>query len=451
LKKTRLGKIAEWARGEAGGNFSDTEVDTVLSDSREMRPGCAFIALPGKNFDGHNYIDKAVEAGAAAVICEHRQPGGVPFVKVEDTVRAFCDIAAGYRDQFDIPVVGVTGSSGKTTTKEMIASVLEVKYKTLKSEQSFNNYIGLSKTLLELDETYDIAVVEMGMNNPGEISRLSRMAKPAAAVINNIGMSHIGNLGSQENIFKAKLEITDGLKPDGALFLNGDDKWLRGIKRDNIRSYGFDGGNDIVARGVKEFDGGSECLIRYNGRDTKIVINIPGAHNVYNAMAAFAVGLHYNLTAEEIALGISRARSVGMRMSTREVNGIKFLLDCYNANPDSMAAAFDVLNKSGGRRKIAVLGDMLELGDFSRDMHYKTGAALKADLAVCIGDNARYIAEGTPSPSRCFDDNGGAAEFLKGELRTGDAVLIKGSRGMKLEEVFECIIENGEWRMENAE
>ena len=438
MTEVRLKDIAAWCGGTLSGN-GDVSISHVTRDSREICDNSVYIALRGERFDGNDFLADAFDKGAAAAVGEVLFETEKPYIRVKDTRQALLDIAEGYRSLFKIPSVAVTGSVGKTTTKEMISSVLEQKYKCLKSEGNFNNEIGMPLTALRLDSNHEIAVFEMGMNHFGEISRMTKVAKPDMAVISNIGMSHIGNLGSQENILKAKLEITEGLKENGVLAVNGDDKLLGRLE--NCIKFGFGENCEIKAWNMREDNDGCNFDTEINGKVYSVRVNIPGRHNVYNALAAIAVGENFGVEPEFIIRGIEKAGSVGNRMKISETGGIKLISDCYNASPDSMCAALEVLKREDGR-KIAVLADMLEMGKFSQDAHREVGKQTKGvSFVIAIGKAAKFIAE--TAEEFCgvyhFENNEAAKGFLADFLRPGDSVLVKGSNGMKLSEICDFI------------
>lgn len=451
MEKMSLAEIIQAVDGSFGFPV-DTMVSAISTDTRKIIENSVFIALKGERFDGHDFAVKAMELGAAAVITE-RPVQGARCIIVDSTAKALLDLANHYRRKFDIPVIGVTGSVGKTTTKDMIACVASRKYKTLKTQGNLNNEIGLPQTLFGLDSEYQAAVIEMGMSHFGEISRLSMCACPTCAVITNIGVSHIENLGTQENILKAKLEILDGADYDAPLILSKDDKLLAGVE--------IHGGRRVVYFSIKkkdcevyasdiETDESSVAFtVNYPGGKIDAVINCLGEHNVKNALAAFCVGLELGIEPEEIVKGIGDFRPDGLRQNTAVKNGVRFIVDCYNAAPDSMKASLSVLSqvKTEGKR-YAVLADMLELGKNTKQYHKTVGkyvAASKADMLLCYGENSRYYIEGAVQSGfpeeNClhFDDRQEIAKYLKGVLKEGDTVLLKGSRGMKLEEVLNAL------------
>ncbi|MBR1384551.1 MAG: UDP-N-acetylmuramoyl-tripeptide--D-alanyl-D-alanine ligase [Ruminococcus sp.] len=451
MEKMSLAEIVSAVDGSFG-YPADALVESVSTDTRKIKENSVFIALSGANFDGHDFAAKAMELGALAVITE-RYVEGAKCIIVDSTGKALSDLAHYYRCKFDIPLVGITGSVGKTTTKDMIACVLARKYKTLKTSGNHNNEIGMPQTLLELDSSYEAAVIEMGMNHSGEMSRLSMCSAPNLCVITNIGVSHIENLGSQENILKAKLEILDGASPDAPLILCRDDKMLASVEIRGSREVMYYSvkkkDSDVYASDIAVKDGAVSFDIKFRGNTYPAKINLLGEHNVKNALAAFCVGVKLGIEPEECIKGIADFKPEGLRQNIGVRNGITLVIDCYNAAPDSMRAALSVLSQievpEGGKR-ICVLADMLELGKNSKTYHRQVGEYVpssKADLLLCFGENSRSYIDGAVkkgmSADKCFhfDSREELADFLLSAVNKGDAVLFKGSRGMKLEEVVE--------------
>lgn len=423
----------------------------VSTDTRTIQPGGLFLALHGERFDGNEYLEKAFEKGAVAAVAE-RALAGCPVVVVDDTGRALRDLAARYRRLFSLPVVGVTGSVGKTSTKEMIHAVLSQKYRTHKNEGNLNNLIGMPTSVFGLERTHEAAVFEMGMSAFGEIAELARVASPDIAVITNIGVSHIEKLGTRENILKAKLEILEGLRPGGSLVLNADNDLLAAVRPGEARLATFGVENQGADYTASEIESGAEetrFTLRYPGGSARAVLPVAGRHNVYNALAAFACGRLLGLSPAQALAGLAAYAPTGYRQKIERVAGVTFVEDCYNASPDSMRAAFDVLNaQRPAGRKIAVLGDMLELGDTARAAHLAVGRAAAGagvDVLLCLGENARYYAQGFEeaggAQSACYAQKSALTDALCALLREGDAVLFKGSRGMRLEEVIQSASE----------
>ncbi|MGN0538549.1 MAG: UDP-N-acetylmuramoyl-tripeptide--D-alanyl-D-alanine ligase [Candidatus Fimenecus sp.] len=427
---------------------SEKTVSRISIDSRDTDENTLFFAIKGERFDGHDFVKDVAEKGVAAVVCHKKTECDAPVIYVEDTKKAFLDLASCYRCSMKkLTVVGLTGSVGKTTTKEMIACVLGAKSKTLKTEGNLNNEIGVPKTLYRLDNSYDFAVVEMGMDNKGQITELSKCAKPDCAVITNIGVSHIENLGSREGILHAKLEILDGMKKGSPLFLNGDNDMLSTVKNDDFKiiTFGIENKNcDVIAENIRENGLSTEFTAVKGDLRRKITIPTVGIHNVYDALAAFAVGVEYKIQPEIIAKGLSEYTPSGMRQRINQVNGITVIEDCYNASPDSQKAGLNSLCKIAKGRKIAVLGDMLELGSYAETAHRAVGeyaAECKLDALYTYGEQSRFTAESAEKAGLkkvyAFDTKQELIDALKKELKSGDTVSFKASRGMKLEEVFE--------------
>ena len=373
------------------------------------------------------------------------------IVKVEDTLKAFGDIAKYYKQKYNVPTVSVTGSVGKTTTKDMLASVLSQKYNTLKTMGNFNNEIGLPITIFGLEKEHEAAVLEMGMNHFGEIEHLADIGRPDVAVITNIGQSHIENLGSREGIFKAKMEMTKLFTKDNTLIVNGDDDYLsktKGMGEYKVVYYGITNPeNDVYAKDIENNGlNGIKFTAVVDDGEYPIEVNVPGKHNVYNALAAICVGREFDVPMDKIAEGIRSFELTKMRLAVEEYNGITIINDCYNASPDSIRAALGVLADTDKNRKVAILGDVLEMGDFAKDAHYNLGKAVKengVDLLITAGENMKYLAQGAKDNGVenivSFDKTLEVCNYVKDEIKSGDAVLIKASRGMHFEEVYNTI------------
>lgn len=446
--------VAQVAQAVGGSYNKDAAITSVCIDTREVQPGSLFVAIQGERFDGHDFIPKAFELGAAAVLSHRAVETEQPVVFVKDTRLAYRQLAAWYRQQFPLFMAAVTGSVGKTSTKDMIYAVLSSQWKTLKTEGNLNNEIGLPKTLLRLDKTYQAAVIEMGMSDFGEISILSETASANVGVITNIGVSHIETLGSREGILQAKLEILDGLNPSGALVLNADDDLLQTVRLDDrpVVRYGLQNPDaDICAVDIERRDYSMAFAICYNGNRYPAQVPAIGEHHVSNALAAFAVGVLAGMKPEQAANAVANYEPSGMRQRIREVAGRVVIEDCYNASPDSMQAALGVLSAvpCTGKR-VAVLGDMFELGEYSAEAHRKVGkvaAEYNIPLVVCCGKEARQIQQaakenGVPE-AVWVETKEQAAEYLENRVLPGDAVLFKASRGMKLEELTQMLY--GRW------
>ncbi|MDE6730433.1 MAG: UDP-N-acetylmuramoyl-tripeptide--D-alanyl-D-alanine ligase [Oscillospiraceae bacterium] len=428
----------------------DAKIIQISTDTRTLTDGSLFLALRGKNFDGHDFVRQAIASGAVAAVTD-TQIDDLPCLVVPDTGKALLAIANLYRRKFEIPVVAVTGSVGKTTTKELIACVLAEKFNTLKTHANLNNEIGMPKTILGLTKSNEAAVLEMGMNHFGEISNMSRSAQPTIAVITNIGFSHVENLGSQEGIKKAKSEILDGMQPDAPLITNADDALLCTLRTELDRpvylfSTQSNPAADVLAEDIKEENGVTTFTICHENKKLLAVLPAIGEHNVKNALAAYLVGILTGMEEQEILCGLAKYQPTGMRQNIMEKNGQTIIADCYNASPDSMKASLGVLGNypcENGRR-IAVLGDMLELGEMSPELHAKVGEMVQQsgiDMLFCYGTASRHIAEhaGDSVEIFCTEDPEILTEQLRKTLRDGDVILFKASHGMHLENMIETL------------
>lgn len=449
MKSISLQTVAEWVGGRLCGE--NKEINNVSIDSRTVDASTLFIAIKGDRFDAHDFVKDVEKSGAAAVMCHREVDCGLPVIYVDDTKKAFVELAKNYRKSFDgLKVIGLTGSVGKTTTKEMTYEVVSRKYRAIKTEGNLNNDIGLPKTLLRLENDTQAAVIEMGMSAFGEISLLTKTCLPDIGIITNIGVSHIEHLGSRDGILKAKLEILDGMKKGSPLILNGDNDKLSTVKNDDYKLifFGIENENaDVRAFDIKENGSNTEFFVKAYSKIQKVTIPTVGIHNVYDALAAYTVGLLLELPTEEIAKALENYTPSGMRQRLKEVNGVKIIEDCYNASPDSQRAALNVLSDMNAGRKIAVLGDMLELGDYSETAHREVGkyaAEKKIDVLYAFGEQSKYIAqEAKKGVERVlwFDDKAQLAKTLVQDVKSGDCVLFKASRGMKLEEIIEKLYE----------
>ena len=438
-------------KGLAPEGFADSQpIGLVTTDSREVCPGCIFVAFPGERFDGHDFAAKALEEGTAYVVLNHPVEG-VPAERAvisPDSYHAMMVMGANYRSQFHPKVVGVTGSVGKTTTKQMTYAAIAGFGNTIKTEGNQNNELGLPRTMFRIGKETQYAVVEMGMSHAGEIERLSKCARPDVGIITCIGVSHIGNLGSQENICKAKLEICAGLPEGAPLVLNGDDPFLRkAVLPDHVRPVWFSLGDenaDVCALSIQQDEKGMSFVLEDHEEGT-FLVKIPamGRHNVANALAAYCAATRLGLNARRVIAGLADFEQTGMRQKVVHVRGVDVIEDCYNANPDSMKAALAMFREYPCKRRFALLGDMLELGDISRAAHEEVGRQAvenKVDYLVTYGEQAKRIAVVAAAkglPTLHADTYAQAAEALLNKMQPGDALLVKASRGMALEKVLE--------------
>lgn len=443
-------------KGRILGDFDnlDLEISRVETDSRTIHEGSLFVPLIGEQFDGHAYITSALEGGAAACFTQRDRESYLPgkcYIRVDHTQRALRDLAVWYKKKFDIPVVAVTGSVGKTTTKDMVAAVLGEHYKVLKTEGNLNTDIGTCRTLFRLDKSYQIAVLEMGMNHPGEIEVMSAIAQPDVCLITNIGDSHIEHLGSRENILKAKCEIFSHAKPGCLAVLNGDDPLLRTLEGKlpgSILWCGGAPGLDYTADHLVS-DGTSNVCCEVKTPHTSCRVEIPalGSHMIYPTLMAAAVAEHFGVTAEEFRRGVLHFAPTKMRMNIiQRGEDITILNDTYNANPQSMRAAVEVLSKTHSGRKIAVLGDMFELGTLAPALHAGIGTYLgKAgiDCLVAVGELAKNIYDAAreamvPEVHYCATKEE-ALPVLAQVVKPHATILVKASRGMAFEDLTEYL------------
>lgn len=469
-----IGEIARACKGKlvmqpsGGAVTEETKVDSVVLDSRKVTAGGVFIANVGERRDGHEFIAGVFARGAVLVITE-KTPEQVEaewdvsadawgsYVLVEDSLGALKEIGAYYRSKLDIPVIGITGSVGKTSTKEFIAGVLSEKYNVLKTDGNYNNELGVPLTLLRIREEHEAAVIEMGISDFGEMHRLSRMARPDICVITNIGQCHLENLKSREGILKAKTEIFDFMAEDGEVCLNGEDDMLRTVTEVHGKKPHFFGlggadceevyAHDIVSKGLW----GSSAVMHIPGEEQAVEVSLPGRHMVINAAAAACVAVLLGLDGEQIRKGIGRVRPVGGRTNLLRMENYTVIDDCYNANPVSMCTAIDLLALADTYR-VAILGDMFELGDNSDTLHAQVGtyaASSGINHILCVGENSRHMYEAAVKAAQADQKVSyySAREDLLKSLREqrdeilpdGCTVLVKASHGMKFEEVTEFL------------
>jgi len=443
-----------WAGGVPG------PVAGVSTDTRSIPSGSAFVALRGERFDGHDFLAEAARSGAAcAVVLRERAgavPAGLPALLVDDTLRALGAIARHHRLRFALPVVGVTGSNGKTTTREMIAAILATRGPVLKTEGNLNNEVGVPLTLLRLDASHAAAVIEMGMNRRGEIGRLTALAEPRVGVVTNAYPAHLEGLGTVDGVADAKGELYKGLPADGIVVANADDpRMLHRARKSGRRVLTFSGGQDreadvVVLDVLSEDPDGMRFLLGIGTKELEVTLPLVGAHNAVNAAAAAAAALALGCTDREIVRGLAAVRTVGRRLRIERLpSGVLLVDDCYNANPASMKAALATLRKLAGTgRAVAALGDMLELGAAEADLHRELGAdAARTGLAALatFGPRSRLaheaaLAAGVPAADAFHtEDPQALAAFVRERLRPGDVLLVKGSRGMKLERLVEAL------------
>lgn len=445
MRAMSLREIATACGGHYCGDTSrlEEQVTGVTIDSRKAESGCLFIPIKGVRADGHTFIPQVMEKGALCTLTEHPlEDVSYSYIVVESCEQALKDLAEHYRKALDIKVVGITGSVGKTSTKEMIASVLSQKYNVLKTAGNFNNEIGLPLTIFNIREEHEIAVLEMGISDFGEMSRLAKMARPDICVITNIGLCHLENLGDRDGILKAKTEMFAYKQPDAKIVLNGDDDKLITVK--DWEGYqplyfGLSTEQDAYAEDIHSLSlKGTSCTLHLGDEAISVIIPIPGHHMVYNALAGALVGRELGLTAEEIKAGIESLVPVSGRNNLIETESLLIIDDCYNANPVSTKASLDVL-ATADSRKVAILGDMFELGENEKQLHYEVGvhaAEKKIDLVICIGALSAETARGVGKAIH-FATKGDFFAQAEKLLKKGDTVLVKASHGMEFPEIVE--------------
>ncbi|MEA4989071.1 MAG: UDP-N-acetylmuramoyl-tripeptide--D-alanyl-D-alanine ligase [Anaerovorax sp.] len=473
MKKITVLEIQNATKGVLICGKQDTMIEGIAIDSREVASQDAFFAIVGEEQDGHIYARKAAEKGCRAIVVHNKQiadeikeiRSDIAILLVKDTTRALQDLAEWYLSLFPIKKIGVTGSTGKTTTKEMLYAVISQKYKTLRNLGNFNNHIGLPLTIFHLNDDIEVGIFEMGMSEFGEIHRLADIVRPDYAVITNVGTSHIEYLKTRENILKAKMEITDFFQKEDQLFVNEDNDMLSKEvllqciqeKKKEDDSYCEDF-QIITAGESKEEDfqlsnrkdlgeNGIEFTITNDSMTQDFFLPLLGNHNGLNAMLAVAVGMSLGISLKEAAQGLANIESTNRRLNIEEINGIKLIDDTYNASPDSMKAAIDVLMSISGTRKIAILADILEMGDVAEEYHYQVGeyaSHKEVDVVISVGKNAKFIAEGAKAASKnttviYHEEKETLINKLKEFLKPGDVVLVKGSNGMRMTEIVKKV------------
>ena len=440
------GKVCGLAYGE--------KFTGICTDTRKIKPGDLFIPLVGEKFDGHDFVEQAVENGAMGIIVSRSDviaPANIMVIVVTDTLSALQDLARFHRQRFSIPIVAITGSNGKTTTKDMTAVILASRLNVLKTEANYNNEIGLSLTLLQLTAQHEVAVVEMGMRGKGQIRQLANIALPTVAVITNVGETHIELLGSIKEIAAAKAELLQLIPNNGLIILNADDHYVREMTKQvhsRLTWFGLEQG-DKKADNIQTSPQGMHFTCYSDRESFSVYIPTVGKHNVYNALAAISVGLEVGLSFDDIRSGLSKFNASPMRLQIETMGDYIVINDAYNASPISMLAAIDTLVEVAKNRKVAVLGDMLELGHIKVEAHRQIGEKLAkchVDIVVTVGELARHIAEaahehGIDNAIAC-DSHDAASETLKKIIKPGDTILIKGSRGMKMENMVKIFSEN---------
>ena len=460
MKNILVKDIIKLTNGKLLYGEENTVCNDFCKDTREIKKGEVYIGIKGERFNGGLFYKDALKNGAIGCIVQEVEieenimvnyPNKFIII-VEDVVKALQQIASYKRSLYDIPVIGVTGSVGKTSTKDIIASVLEKKYKVLKTQGNYNNEIGLPLTILKLKDE-EAMVLEMGMSALGEISLLTNIAKPSTGVITIIGSSHIGELGSRENILKAKLEILEGLDESGSLIINNDNDLLNEWNKNNNDNhkhitYGIENKSMLMAKDIRILEESSEFKIEYDDKTDTVKVPVGGQHFIYNSLCAICVGIKYGIELEDIIKGISEFKLTKRRMEIiKNSNNVTIINDSYNASYESMKAALEYVSNIKANKKIAVLGDILELGEFSTKMHKNVGNEVvnnNIDILITVGNEAKNIASQAKELGLnniySYDNNEDAINTIKQIANSGDIILVKASNGMHFDEIVEKII-----------
>ncbi len=450
MENITIRDIIEITGGTANFNIDENlEIKNISNDSREIKADSLYVALKGENLDGHKFVSSAIENGAVAAIVENSSSSR--DIIVDNTYKALKNIAMAYRNRFDIPFLSVTGSSGKTTTKDMLYYAVSSSLKTLRNLGNFNNEIGLPMTMYNLDSTYECAILEMGMYTLGEIDYLAEIVRPNIAVITNVGVAHMQTAGSRENILKAKMEISNYMTESDTLIINGDNDMLKTINKENykfkILTFGLEAENDFSVISYQTEDTSMRIKAKFIDEKVEYLLPTLGIHNIYNSLSALAVCKVMGLDMKKSAEGIASYAPSKYRMEIKQLSDKVLVEDFYNANPDSMKASIETFREVSSNRKVGILADMLELGAISEHSHKEIGslASQVMDVLICIGKEARFIGLGAEESGfdkakiYYYENNMQAIEKINSILKPGDKVLMKGSRGMKLEEVAEII------------
>ncbi|NFN94851.1 MULTISPECIES: UDP-N-acetylmuramoyl-tripeptide--D-alanyl-D-alanine ligase [Clostridium] len=428
------------------GNF-----EKISTDTRKIDKNSLFIALKGNNFNGNNYVVEAIKAGATVAIIDEvnfkleELNGKGTVIKVNDSKTALGALAKYYREKLGIKVVGITGSTGKTSTKDLVAAFLSGKYSVFKTKGNFNNEIGLPLMIFELDSSYDIAVLEMGTNNFNEIHRLANIARPDMAIITNVGVSHIEYLKTRENILKEKFSITDFFKENNTLVLNYENDMLQKVNESNefkIEKIGYDKKYDLYAENIELTEESTSFdAVNSNGERHRFKLNMVGEHNILNALLGIRISENFGITFEEMELGLNNFEATSMRLEFIKKNNFTIINDCYNASPDSMKSALSVLKTYSGSRKIAVLGDMGELGEHAKSSHEMVGqdAIGKADIVLTTGEFREDYKSGFGKDTVTFNCKEELKNYLCNLIKDGDVILVKASRSAKFEDIVKNI------------
>ena len=444
MKPITLKEIANSCNVTVHGDES-LSVTSIVTDSRQVESGSLFAAIKGERVDGHNFIAQCVEKGAVCVLCEEKPQVECNYILVESTLNALKMIAKYYRSTFDIPFISITGSVGKTSTKEMIASVLSQKFNVHKTSGNFNNELGVPLTLFKLEKEHEIAVIEMGISDFSEMTRLSDMVRPDISVITNIGCCHLENLIDRDGVLKAKTEVLQFLNPNGKMFFCGDDDKLFTVKgHGDIKTtfYGFSDHNEYRAEIIEtDLERGIECKLYLKNGVVEATVPSVESHMVSNALCAAAIGESMGMTLTQIKNGVQSYKTVGSRSNIIRKNSVTIIDDCYNANPTSLKASVDTLAKFSGRR-VAVIGDMKELGVNENALHFESGEYIYnkgIDVVVAVGGLSKHLFEGAKNNGHYFETVELCADKITDIIKDGDTVLVKASHSMHFDKIVDTI------------
>ena len=451
MNRLSIFQIAEFAGAAVLSGDGKISIDKISTDSRTLKRGELFVALRGENFDAHNFVESAAKAAAAGAIVHSNWMGKIPanfaLVRTEDTLQAYQNLAANYRNSLSLNVVAITGSNGKTSTKDFTAAVLGRRFRVTKTQGNFNNHVGLPRTMLEATSQDEVAVWEIGMNHPGEVAVLAKLAAPDAAIITNVGVAHIEFMGSREAIAVEKGALAQAVGPEGTVILNADDPFSKSIAARTSAKVILAGTTEGTVRAseITQSANGTDFTILEGAHRCRAQLPMPGLHMVQNALLGVAAGRIFGLSLEDCAAGLAAAPLTKARLQIKEIHGVQFIDDSYNANPDSMKAALRTLVElDADGKRIAVLGEMRELGDESERSHCEVGetaAVLGVDHVIAIGNVAAAISNAAERAglgnSRAVNSTTEAAEILVKIAEPGDLVLIKGSRAARTERVME--------------
>lgn len=453
MLKLSLDEIVKGSRGRLLLNNDLNDIEYISTSSKDIKENTLFIPIKGENYDGHDFLNDAYNNGCRMFLIDKNHEfykKDISLIEVDDTLLSLGSIGRFYLDKFDIDVIGVTGSVGKTSTRDIIYSVLNEKYKTLKNELNYNNEIGIPKTLFNLDYSYDKAVIEMGLSKKGDISFLKTIAPLKHAVISNIGLSHIANFENQEGIFHAKMEIAEHFNKENTLIVNGDDKFLKTLKDKelpyNLLTYGFDKDNTIYCVSYEIVNGKINFKVNFKNKIYDYTIPSIAKHNIYNAMAAILIGNLYNLTYEEIKKGLENVSFTEGRLTIINKKDITIINDCYNASLDSIISALNVLS-TFKTRKVAILGDVLETGSYEEEIHKNIGKSIigNTDILILVGNSIKYTYDEVIKNNfnkdniYVFNTYEDVIKNIDNIIKKGDTILLKASHGIKLSNVVEYL------------